>query len=119
MIEKRLPELCRKADARLCRKVLGRDAADNADHGKKDQDPELPEEKSPIPGRDADIDDPCHNQRHKQVEQRLQKLERRGENALLFVVCKKHPEFLHLNSSSFAHQGSWFPNDIIPSRVIY
>ena len=75
------------------RKILCGDAAPQAHHGQKQQQPAPREDVAGVARGDAHVDDIGHDQRHQQVKAGLQHFEQRGDDALLFIAVQigKHP----------------------------
>ena len=77
MRKQRVPQPGRRAGRSLRGKILRNDRAGKAAHAKKRQHKALPEDIARIAGRDADVDDIRHDERHEQLERRFQQLEKR------------------------------------------
>ena len=88
MVEHRLPQLCRKADARLRREILRRDAAQQPQRRHQQQHAEAAPDVAPVIVGNADVYHPRHDDGDKQVKHDLQQLEQRREYALLGIVLE-------------------------------
>ena len=75
-----------KAHGRFCRKVLGRDAAGQADDRQQHQQAAHAQDVANVLLADAGVDNRRHHQRHKQLERGLQHLKQRGQHRLAAIA---------------------------------
>ena len=85
MGKQRVPQAGGIAHRRLCGKILGRHAAQQTDAAQQHQQAAAQQDIARIARCDAVVDDIRHDQRHEQVEERLQHFEQ-GRNHRLAAV---------------------------------
>ena len=88
VIKHSLTQRGRRSDRRLCRKILCRDTHGKAHAGQQKQDQSHLQDVGHILVRDADIDDPGHDERHKKLEDRFKQLKARCQNRFLPVFLQ-------------------------------
>ena len=71
-----------KADGGFCRKILRSHGACKAEQSQRNEQHTARHDIAFVAAGDAGIDDVRHNERHQKLQKRLQKLEKRSEDAL-------------------------------------
>ena len=99
VVEHRLPQRGRKADARLRGEELRGEAAPHADRGHQQQDQKADDDVRTVVVRDADVDHLRDNDRHEQIEHDLEELEKRREHAFLPVRSQINGKISHDSDS--------------------
>ena len=118
--KERMAQAARRTGRGFGGKILRAGGAGKAAQAEADQNQTFFQDIRRIAGRNANVDDIRHNERHKQFKRSLQQLEARGQDCLQAVRPQVNKQFFHerfLLFASFCHSIDFRACDISIARI--